>query len=78
LARHSLTASCSAFRSISGVDSGICRVIKFVAISVNIPVGKLADFTVFSENIMEIPEDEILETEVVYTIVDGEVYEQMP
>jgi len=27
---------------------------------------------------MEIPEDEILETEVVYTIVDGEVYEQMP
>jgi len=42
----------------------------------SIEVGKLADFAVFSEDIMEIPEDEILETDVVYTIVDGEVYEQ--
>jgi predicted amidohydrolase YtcJ len=40
----------------------------------SIEVGKLADFTVFSQDIMEIPEQEILETEVVYTIVGGKVY----
>lgn len=39
-------------------------------------VGKLADFTVFSENIMEIPEEEILGTSVVCTIVGGVVYKQ--
>jgi predicted amidohydrolase YtcJ len=40
----------------------------------SIQVGKLADFTVFSKDIMEVPEQEILETQVVYTIVGGEVY----
>lgn len=35
--------------------------------------GKLADFTVFSKNIMEIPEEEILKTEVEMTIFGGEV-----
>jgi len=42
----------------------------------SIEVGKLADFTVFSENIMEIPEEEILSTNVVYTIIGGVVYKQ--
>lgn len=35
--------------------------------------GKLADITVFDSNLLEIPEDEILKTEVVYTIVDGKI-----
>ncbi len=39
--------------------------------------GKLADVTVLSRDIMTIPEDEILSTDVVYTIVGGKVrYEQ--
>ena len=45
------------------------------AIKGSIEVGKLADFTVFSKDIMQIPEGEILETDVVYTIVGGTVYE---
>jgi len=36
-------------------------------------VGKLADITVLSKDIMTIPEDEILATEAVYTIVGGKV-----
>ena len=35
--------------------------------------GKLADITVLSRNILAVPEDEILATEVVYTIVGGRV-----
>lgn len=35
--------------------------------------GKLADITVFDRNLLEIPEDEILKVEVIYTIVDGKV-----
>ncbi len=35
--------------------------------------GKLADITVFSRDIMTIPEDEILNTEVVYTIIGGKI-----
>ncbi|NIM51079.1 MAG: amidohydrolase family protein [Gemmatimonadales bacterium] len=35
--------------------------------------GKLADITVLSKDIMTIPEEEILSTEVVYTIVGGEL-----
>ena len=34
--------------------------------------GKRADFTVFSRDIMTIPEAEILEVETVMTIIDGE------
>ncbi|MBS0001260.1 MAG: amidohydrolase [Cyclobacteriaceae bacterium] len=41
--------------------------------------GKLADFTVFSQDIMSIPEDEILNTRVVMTIIGGTVaYESDP
>ena len=38
-----------------------------------IAVGMRADFTVFSEDIMIIPEADILTVEPVMTIVDGEV-----
>ncbi len=37
----------------------------------SIEVGKLADFTVFSQDIMKVEETEILNTEVVLTIVGG-------
>jgi predicted amidohydrolase YtcJ len=39
----------------------------------SIEPGKLADFTVFSKDIMTIAEDEILKTEVSMVIVDGKV-----
>lgn len=39
----------------------------------SIEVGKLADFTVFSKDIMTVPELEILNAEVVMTVVDGKV-----
>jgi predicted amidohydrolase YtcJ len=39
----------------------------------SIETGKLADITVFDKNLLEIPEEEILNTEVLYTIVDGKV-----
>ena len=39
----------------------------------SLEIGKLADVTVFSRDILVVPEDEILETEVVYTIVGGQV-----
>ena len=35
--------------------------------------GKLADITVLSKDLMTIPDDEILSTEVVYTIIGGEI-----
>jgi predicted amidohydrolase YtcJ len=39
----------------------------------SLAVGKLADITVLSRDIMSIPEDEIPATDVVYTIVGGKV-----
>ncbi|MEQ8575247.1 MAG: amidohydrolase family protein, partial [Fulvivirga sp.] len=39
----------------------------------SIEKGKLADFTVFSDDIMTIPENDILTTKVAMTIVGGEV-----
>lgn len=39
----------------------------------SIEQGKLADFTVFSQNIMTIPQDEILSTEVEMTILGGKI-----
>ncbi|MBT5387072.1 MAG: amidohydrolase family protein, partial [Candidatus Marinimicrobia bacterium] len=37
----------------------------------SIQVGKYADFTVLSQDIMTIPESDILDTKIVYTIVNG-------
>ena len=39
----------------------------------SLAVGKLADVTVLSKNVMTVPEDEIPATEVIYTIVGGVV-----
>ncbi len=39
----------------------------------SISVGKLADITVLSGDIMTIPDEEILDTEVLYTIVGGKI-----
>jgi predicted amidohydrolase YtcJ len=39
----------------------------------SLEVGKLADVTVFDKNLLEIREVEILDTEIVYTIVDGKI-----
>lgn len=39
----------------------------------SIEPGKLADFTVFSQDLMTIPEEEILKTSVEMTIVDGRI-----
>ncbi|SIN95413.1 amidohydrolase [Algoriphagus halophilus] len=42
----------------------------------SIEVGKAADFTVFDQNIMEIPEDEILKAKVMMTVVGGKIVYQ--
>jgi hypothetical protein len=39
----------------------------------SIETGKLADFTIFSKNIMTVPEEELLSTEIALTILDGKV-----
>jgi predicted amidohydrolase YtcJ len=42
----------------------------------SIEVGKLADFTVLSNDIMKIPEPEILNTRCEMTIIGGEIVYQ--
>jgi predicted amidohydrolase YtcJ len=44
----------------------------------SIEPGKLADLTVFTHDVMTIPEDQILQTEVFMTIVGGKVVYQKP
>jgi len=39
----------------------------------SLEVGKLADITVFDRNLIEIPEDDILNAEVCYTFIDGKI-----
>jgi hypothetical protein len=39
----------------------------------SIEVGKLADFTVFSQDLLQVPDSQILDTVVEYTIVGGKV-----
>ena len=39
----------------------------------SLSVGKLADVTVLSSDILTIPEEQIAKTDVVYTIVGGKV-----
>ena len=39
----------------------------------SIEPGKAADFTVFTNNIMQLPEADILSTKVAMTIIDGEI-----
>ena len=42
----------------------------------SIEVGKLADLTVLSKDIMKIPEPEILQTKCVMTVIGGEIASQ--
>ena len=44
----------------------------------SLEVGKLADIVVLSRDIMTIPAQEILETEVVMTILGGRVVHEAP
>ena len=44
----------------------------------SLTVGKLADVTVFSKDIMTIPEDQIPTAQVLYTIVGGKVQYTRP
>jgi hypothetical protein len=46
------------------------------AVKGSLAPGKLADITILSKDILTIPEDEILKTEVLYTIVGGKVLYQ--
>lgn len=39
----------------------------------SIEVGKLADFTIYNQDIMTVPEEDFLKTEIAMTIFDGEV-----
>ena len=39
----------------------------------SLTIGKLADVTVLSKDLMTIPEDEIPSTQILYTIVGGKV-----
>ena len=39
----------------------------------SIEVGKLADFTIYNQDLMTVPEDKVLDTKVVMTIFDGKV-----
>ncbi len=39
----------------------------------SISVGKLADFTIYSQDIMKVPEEDFLKTEIAMTIFDGKV-----
>ncbi len=39
----------------------------------SLEVGKLADFVVLNNNLLEVPENQLLETEVLYTVVGGKI-----
>ena len=36
-------------------------------------VGKLADLTIFSKDLMTIPEEEIMSSEIIMTVVGGKI-----
>ena len=42
----------------------------------SLKLGKLADITVLSKDILTVPEDEILRAQVLYTIVGGKIVYQ--
>jgi hypothetical protein len=46
------------------------------AIKGSISAGKLADFTIYNQDLMTVPEDEILKTQIAMTIFDGKVVYQ--
>jgi len=61
-------------RSLIGLVSFPCIVQEFKDDYEGIKeVGKAADFTVFDRDILEVPEEEILQTKVQMTVVGGKV-----
>jgi predicted amidohydrolase YtcJ len=48
------------------------------ALKGSIEPGKVADFTIFTKDIMSVPENEILQSEVAITIVNGKVVYEKP
>ena len=42
----------------------------------SIEIGKYADFTVLSQNIITVPENFLLDTKILYTIVNGKIVYQ--
>jgi predicted amidohydrolase YtcJ len=44
----------------------------------SIETGKLADLTVLSKDILSVPDDELLKTEILHTIVDGRILYSKP
>ena len=62
----------------SGCRNGACgsRPAREEDIKCSLSIRKLADIVVLSDDILTIPEDEILDTTELYTIVDGEVINQ--
>ena len=46
------------------------------AIKGSISAGKLADFTIYNQDLMTVPEDDILKTQIAMTIFDGKVVYQ--
>ena len=38
-----------------------------------IDIGKYADFTIFSQNIITVPDDQLLNTKIKYTIINGQI-----
>ena len=43
------------------------------SIDYTVEVGKLADLTIFSKDIMTVPSEEILNAEIVMTVVNGKI-----
>jgi hypothetical protein len=43
----------------------------------SITPGKLADFTIYNQDLMTVPEADILDTKVVMTVFNGEVVYEM-
>jgi predicted amidohydrolase YtcJ len=39
----------------------------------SIKTGKLADFTIYDQDLMKVPEDKILSTQIAMTIFDGNI-----
>jgi predicted amidohydrolase YtcJ len=42
----------------------------------SIEIGKYADFTILSQNIITVPENFLLDTKILYTIVNGKIVYQ--
>ena len=71
--RSSPTSGCRAQEALKSYTWNAAYAAKEETLKGSLAVGKLADITVLSKNILTVPEDEIPATDVVYTIVGGKV-----